>query len=615
MKFRPVSITLAMALLASKISAQEIENFLVTGSRLDTKSLASEVVFSREQIEALNPSSTTELVSAIPHLLLSENGKAGGQSFVTIRGGESNFTLILIDGVAVNDPTNSRGGGFDFNLLSPDAIERVEIYKGGVSAIYGGEALSGVIHFITRETEGVSLQLEAGNESQANANLTVAGDITDSLSGLISASARKHNVSDNENYQNNQFWAKLKHSAENSLNTLTISYSDQDSASFAEDSGGLLYATPAIPEDKNSEQWLVGFTSQYQLTNALSINAQISWQRHESGATNPGIAPGVFDGIPASDIDTAFKKQAAEAYLTWQTNDTLNLVAGVEGYKATGSNDGFLDFGFPLPAGFYLEQESYGVFAEGSAKFAALTLELGLRYDDAKGFSSESSVRTHLSYALNDNTRLFAGYNEGYKLPSFFALAHPLIGNPDLKPERADSYEVGFSSAFAYFNNLEFTLYRNEFSDLVDFDPETFSSVNRSEVISEGVELLAQLPLTSWLNLQFDINYQDTEIKDVDTDLRRRPNWFGGASLQAKVNAFDINLSIQSRDSFTDSSIPTGVVTLGGYTTVNLGAQWHVTEDLDLTLNVDNLLQKDYQQSVGFVIDDSNVRAGLVYRL
>lgn len=615
MKFTPISIALAFALGAPQLSAQEIESFQVTGSRLNAESVIGEAVINRAQIDALNPASTTDLIAAIPHVLLSENGKAGGQSFVTIRGGESNFTLIMIDGVAVNDPTNSRGGGFDFNLLSPDAIERVEVYKGGVSAIYGGEALSGVIHIITRDTTGITARIEAGDENQRNGSLTLSGDISDSFSGLLSVTSRNHDVSDVQNYENNQVWAKLSSNTDAAQHSLTVSYSDQDSAAFAEDSGGELFALPAVAEKKTSEQWLVALNGAYELAETLNLNAQISWHRHESGSINPGIAPGAFNGVPPSEIDTAYKKQEAEVYVSWAANQTLELVAGIEGFKATGSNDGFLDFGFPLPAGFTLEQESYGAFAEGSADFDALTVNVGLRFDDAKGFSSETSLRTHLRYAVSEKTEVFGGYNEGYKLPSFFALAHPLIGNPNLKPERADSYEVGVRTAFTKVQNLEFTVYRNEFSDLVDFDPETFSSVNRSEVLAEGVELLTQVSLTSWLTMQLDVNYQDTEIKGVDAELRRRPEWFGGATLQADFKPVDVTLRIESRDSFTDSSIPTGVVTLGGYTTANLSAQWQVSENLDLTFNVENLLEKSYQQSTGFVIDDANVRAGLVYKL
>ncbi|MFT5677273.1 MAG: vitamin B12 transporter, partial [Paraglaciecola sp.] len=104
-------LILTMPVLATEI-------ITVSGSRIDDGILAGQASLSRQQIDQIKPTSTLQLLRHLPNVQISQNGDAGGHSFVSIRGGESNFTLVLIDGVVVNDPTNSRGGGFDFSLIN-----------------------------------------------------------------------------------------------------------------------------------------------------------------------------------------------------------------------------------------------------------------------------------------------------------------------------------------------------------------------------------------------------------------------------------------------------------------------------------------------------------------
>ncbi len=158
-------------------------------------------------------------------------------------------------------------------------------------------------------------------------------------------------------------------------------------------------------------------------------------------------------------------------------------------------------------------------------------------------------------------------------------------------------------------------LFHNRYRDLVDFDPELFLSVNQSEVTASGVEWRGAGQLTPWLNLELDLTYLDTDIKNSDSRLRRRPRWHGGLHLHAGLGRLDLSLSADSRGSFYDSSVPTGPVTLGGYTDVSLAARWQLGPAISLSLNVDNLLDKSYESAVGFVDPGTQIRAGIRYQL
>ena len=153
----------------SAVSAENessLETIVVTASRLD-RSVAelaqSATIVDRAEIEARQFASVTELLRHLPGVNVIQQGARGGVTSVVIRGGESNFTVVLIDGVKVNDPTNTRGGSYDFSYLDIASVERVEIVRGPMSAVYGSDALAGVINIVTRsDLEGVQLQAEVG---------------------------------------------------------------------------------------------------------------------------------------------------------------------------------------------------------------------------------------------------------------------------------------------------------------------------------------------------------------------------------------------------------------------------------------------------------------------
>ena len=147
-----------LAILTShSLAAQELENVLVTGTYVPQPmaDLSSSVtVLDREFLQVTNKRTVADALRTVPGLLIEELGGPGGLTAVSIRGGEANFTLVLVDGVELNDPTNTRGGSYDFSKLDMASIERIEIVRGAQSAIYGSDALAGVINIITlRSTE------------------------------------------------------------------------------------------------------------------------------------------------------------------------------------------------------------------------------------------------------------------------------------------------------------------------------------------------------------------------------------------------------------------------------------------------------------------------------
>src|SRR5262245_7870118 len=167
---------------ASKLAAQDtLPPVVVSASRIPSplaETLPSTTVISRTEIEAKQPISVTELLRSVPGLHIDQNGGRGGVASVYTRGADPNFTLVLIDGIQMNDPLNSRGGSFNFSDLDIAGIERIEIVRGPLASVYGSSAMGGVINILTRRGSGApqgSMEINGGRFGYGRTGLSAAG--------------------------------------------------------------------------------------------------------------------------------------------------------------------------------------------------------------------------------------------------------------------------------------------------------------------------------------------------------------------------------------------------------------------------------------------------------
>ena len=172
-------------------------------------------------------------------------------------------------------------------------IERIEIYRGGISAIYGTEAISGVIHIITRQADVNQLRVAAGSKQQRQASVTLSKSWNDSLDSLLSASINKQSSSNFSQFDNRQVMFKLSGDYDSVSFTLLLSASSQDALAFSEDSGGELFANPHKAESRKSEQQLIGINGQWAIHQGLSLVGKYSRSLHQELSNQPGIAAAV----------------------------------------------------------------------------------------------------------------------------------------------------------------------------------------------------------------------------------------------------------------------------------------------------------------------------------
>jgi vitamin B12 transporter len=603
----------------------ELEHTLITGtySAVSTRELtATTAILDRARIEALNKRTVSELLKSVPGVLVEELGGPGGLTAVSIRGGESNFTLILLDGVAVNDPTNTRGGSFDLSRLHTANVERIEIVRGPQSAIYGSDALAGVIHIITRR--GVAghqqqLRIVAGEDDFERYNVGASGAVgsfTYAVDGSSTDSGEPVPGSTRDSVQGGVRlgWQPL---AQQQF-SMVYRVLNGDSSSYPEQSGGPEFAVMDDLDISDYRDETLAASWRYEVTPIWTSQLSASRFEHTEDYFSPGIEP--FQEVPPNAADTEFVREQARWVNTLRYSDQYWFDAGADYRNEAGESEGYLEFsGFAIPTDFALDRSTKGLFLQvHSQPSQQLLIRGSVRYDTPDDFSNETTVNLGLHYDLGARIRLSANWGEGFKLPSFFALGHPLVGNPDLRPETSTSWDA--SLAYTAYNGflLKGTYFSNDYEDLIDFDSELFVNINRDQVETRGAELQLAWTAEDSFDLQAQITYTDIEVKGSSTPLLSRPQWRAGATALWRFSpdwntAFDYQWTGEQYA----SSLHTGqsvIETLDDYHRIDWSLRWLRSKHFSVELTMENILDKDYQTAVGFSSPGRAARLGFTWR-
>jgi outer membrane cobalamin receptor len=582
---------------------------VVTASRTVEGPAAGVAVVPAEEIARLQPASLLESLNDVAGVRAFSTGGIGGGSFLSIRGGEPNFTMVLIDGIRLNDPTNSRGGAFDFFAIDPMLVERIEVARGAVSAVHGADALSGVVNIRLRAPSpggtGLTARASAGSEGDFGAGL---GFNQGWQSGGLLAAASWYDSGGldlGSDLERRQALARLAQRIGGfDIQALGL-YAHADRAAFPEDSGGPLFAVNRARETGETEL-RAGAVAVRRGRSGLSI----AYSRQTSQADSPAIAPGVLDGVPALTAQTSFSRFEAIGALGFGRG-ALTASAGAAWLREAGRSDGSIDLGFPLPVSFDRVRTTRAVFAEAALRPAAgLTIDLAGRYDDVAHGPHRWTGRAALAWQPSPaGPALFARIGTGYKLPSLYALGHPLIGNPALRPERSRNIEAGIEWGRTGGGLVRFSLFDNRFLDLIDFDATIFALVNRDRVRARGAELEGRWPIRPGLALTGALTWLDLESA---TPLRGRPRWQGslGAVWRA-AEGVELNAALRANSRFNDSSIPTGPVIASGHAEADLGLRYRLSPALTLDAALRNLTDSGHQDAVGFPAPGRLLRATL----
>ena len=309
--------------------------------------------------------------------------------------------------------------------------------------------------------------------------------------------------------------------------------------SFSEVSGGPQFAVLRELETADGDELSVAAVADWRVTESWRSEVHISGARLRDNAASPAVAPGVLDGQPAYTAITGYERRE----LLWINRVELPgdamVVGGLDFVAEDASDRGAVDLGFAVfPSPFEMTRSVSSAFAEIGRRWnGGFTSTLALRWDDGDA-DGRSSGKLGVSRAVSDRgSRLWAHIGNGFKLPSFFALGNPLVGNPDLIAEKARSAEAGYTHVFGNGSELILTAFRNRYDGLVDFDFESFTNVNRGRIDIDGVQIRADLDLSPRIRAvprQHVVGHFEpvrTAAQAAGTDGRRVPGLGCGAAM------------------------------------------------------------------------------------
>ena len=599
---------------------------VVTGSRVAASADelgANVTVLTRADFDVEKPAKLADILRRVAGVHIDSVGGRGGTGSLYLRGADPNYTLVLVDGVRVNDPTNARGGSFDFSALDVADVERIEIARGPYSAVYGGDALAGVINIVTRhaprEKTAATLDAMGGAFDTREISLNAGGPVGGG-NWNFGASDSNEGGSVRGNHFDGQ---RVSGSFDTTLGagtTLFVSgrYSETDRDAWPDDSGGYEFAALRDTEHREANEAVFGAGLNTRVGDA-TFGLALGYFDRDDATDSPGIAPGVRDpfGVPASVVDSNLTRSTATLTGTQKFSDFLTLAYGVDWMREEGTSDGALDFGggFLVPTSFALTRTTWAPFAEARVSSAfGLSAQAGVRVDKPDGESSVTSPRVRLAYEIADTGLTIAGaWGKAFKLPSLYALGHPLVGNPDLVPERGQSHEVELAQTLLDGRaHWSATYFDGEFRNAIDFDSETFVLVNRNRIDTHGVEIAGRFAASDALSFDGSVSNMKNRIASTGGELRNRPEWRAGAGAHwSPISTLRLSVAATYVGNSLDSSIATGDVRIDPYTRFDVSAAWQFSPKLEAYLAVDNLTDEKYEEFVGNELRGILPRAGV----
>lgn len=593
-----------------------------TRSMQSVEEVASSVsVITADDLAATGTVTVKEALRAVPGLDVTSMGGMGATSSIFMRGGRPEDTLVMVDGMEVNDPINP-GRLYDFADLTTDNVERIEVVRGPQSTLYGSDAIGGVINIITRKGQGrptFSLLSESGKDNTFREVLSGSGsegkwDFSFSGTRIDSDGIASHNP-----YEDNSFSVRTGYRPWEG-GDVEFFFRSVDAKVGLDDWDFYLYETIADPnyyQETNNQNYQIRYTQKFITCWESALKAGYYQNnrdyldkpdRHESNF----FATGWYDSS-LFNID-------------WQNTISLGdidqVIVGLE-YEDEKGESYYLERDVPSWGAY----EYVSTFPEKSVSTMAYYLQnqlklwerlfftAGVRIDDHEEFGTEVTYKTALAYLLQSTGTKFKGtWGTGFKAPTLYQLYAPGIpayyflgGNPNLDPEKSESFDVGFEQGL-FKNRLRFSAvyFNNEYDDLIEYysDPVTWTStyINLDEAEAEGWELELQANPWDTLFLTASYTYTDTKDKTKGGPLLRRPQDKYSLMLDYDwQEKFHGNLAVYYVGTRLDWRTFSGTRLQGeAYTRVDLVLSYTINPHLQIFSKITNLFDEKYQEVRGY---------------
>ncbi|MDQ3950194.1 MAG: TonB-dependent receptor [Gemmatimonadota bacterium] len=638
---------LAAATATAELHAQEsrdttrLATVVSTATRVPVSQAAAPVavtVITGESLRARGITHVADALRDVPGVALAQAGSAGAQTALFLRGGESKYVKVLVDGVSVNEA----GGAFDFGTLTTYNVDRIEVVRGPTSVLYGSDAVTGIVQIFTQRGRGrphVAATARAGTYATYDSDVTLGGAAGPATFSFGVSSFRTSGIYPfNSGYRNDGL-SGLVHLTpdERTEARLSVRYSD-NRLHFPTTGSG-------VPADSNQ------FRSQDRLVLGLDVGRFFTprIQGRLMLASNAADVGGANDpDSPGDSLDFYFRsisnsrRRSADANVTASLTGVAWLTLGVhaEEQREVAFTQGRSRFGPSNSPPFRATRRSRAAYTQllmSAGEAASATF--GGRYDHSETFGGFATYRLAANVRIASASRVRAAVGTAFREPQFyenFTTAFT-VGNPDLRPERTASWELGASQDIGQRATLAASYFAQRFTNMIDytFSPPAADSANYYNIAratANGVEVEGRT--TTPLGLTLDASYTRlwTHVLDPGFDpssgallvqgarLLRRPTHSASAALTyARSSRGSISLGVHrvgDRDDRDYSGFPAAPVRLPWYTRVDVGGEVRVTEPragtpgATVSLRVDNVENRAYQTVYGFAAPGRAILGG-----
>ncbi|MCE1225352.1 MAG: TonB-dependent receptor [Geobacteraceae bacterium] len=621
-----VALGLVLAVCGSAVAEEkttQLGEVVVTATRdeVPIEQVGSSItVVTAKEIEQQQKRTVADALRMVPGVDVVRNGTIGGSTSIYIRGAEAKHTLVLLDGIELNDPS-STGGSFDFANLTTDGIERIEILRGPQSTLYGSSAIAGVINIITKKGNGplhgyVSAEGGSFYTARESAGISISKDkLQYSLNTVridsngISSASSKYGNTENDPYQHTNLSSRLSiaPSTNSDIDVIlrfnkTRTALDNGGGNIADDPNFISRSEELFLRTQGFLSLFEGFWDQ-QL--GISYSNQKRWLSNPVDTDHPfELSYGSYNG---QNIKVDWQN-------TINLHKTNTLILGVEHKdESIKSNYHSEDAFFPYD----------DVVSRKSAQITSCYLQdqinlwsswhstIGVRIDDHSQFGTEATYRFTSAYIIKQtDTKLKGSYGTGFKAPSLYQL-YSQYGNQQLSPEKSTGWDLGIEQSLHLMKTkLDITYFKNEIENMIDFKGISTAPYGVYQNISKaslyGVELAASVQPVDELSLKIAYTYTQTKNRTTNEELLRRPkNKISFDANYQLLKQLNINASITYVSSRNDKlydpiTFATQSLKLNDYVLVNLAASYDVTKNLQLFGRIDNLLDRQYEEVAGY---------------
>jgi vitamin B12 transporter len=598
------AVSAAALMFATAAGAQEAASpdVVVTAMRVPTTLATTSDVFviTEADIQARQAIFAADVLSTAPGVVVTQSGAFGGLTGVSIRGAPTDKTLVLIDGVPVNDASQP-SGGYDFGGFDLGDISRIEILTGPQGALWGSDAIGGVVSFITKEPSGLEASVEGGSFDTWRATAS-AGKTT-------------------------QRWA---------LGAGISSFDTQGiSAADVRDN----YAAVGLPGVHNSEkdgdhEITADIRGRFELSDAIGFDAQVRYNRAVTGID--GFPPPDFIFMDTNDVSVSESVEAfgrariagpwglknevsvsdyqiergdhgqsgingsianSQVY-RWTVargvpDDLISFIAGAERDNSTASVSTGQRFNLDATSGFAVAQLH---------PISPLTALFSVRYDAPDTFRAQTTARAGATYDLGWGFSIDGSFNQGFKTPTISETVCDFCFSPrvPLQPEHAQGYDGGLAWKSADGRvSLKATAYHLDITNQIEF-ASSGHYVNIARTRAQGVEAQAAVLLGAGFRLQASYGYVDSIDATTGVRLLRVPLNTGSASLYWTHGKFDAAFTVRGEDNDLDLGLDSSDVIRPGFVVADLAGGYALNDHVRLTARIENLADSHYQQVFGF---------------